>query len=256
MEYSHIDRLILGTHMKEVLQCFDMMEDEFSMETYCEVILARVEGRLPDAGLYCENQYMALPDFARYDNKEVFVDCGAYVGDTIEQFIKKRFGVFDRIIAFEPDKRNYMAAMKRVSRLKEEWGLDQDKIMIYPHGVSDRDRTSKVQGYDINKGLGSKLMELEETDTGEVCKTFAIDHFLKKPFTFLKADIESYEYKMLLGAEKSLMKYKPKLAICIYHNAVDLYSIPLLIKKIVPEYRIACRHHSYELYDTVLYAWV
>jgi len=51
---------------------------------------------------------------------------------------------------------------------------------------------------------------------------------------FTKADIESYEYQMLLGAAEAISARKPKLAICIYHNAVDFVQIPLLIKKTVP----------------------
>lgn len=255
VEHCHIDKFILSNHVEEVMQCFDMMEDERSRQTYCEIICARTEGRLPDENTFCENQYMALPEFVRYGDKEVFVDCGAYVGDTVEQFIERHFGIFGKIIAFESDKKNYTAATKRIGRLKEEWGLESDKITIYLYGVADRNNIGKVQSYDANKGLGSKIMESDEID-GDDCQIVAVDSFIKEPFTFLKADIESFEYKMLLGAQRSIAQFKPKLAVCIYHNAVDLYSIPLLIKKIMPEYKIACRHHSYELYDTVLYGWI
>lgn len=255
IEYCHIDRFILGNHTEEVMQCFEMMEDERSRETYCEIICARVEGRLPNEDTVCANQYMALPEFARYGEKEVFVDCGAYVGDTVEQFVVRHSGVFSKIIAFEPDRRNYRAAMKRIRRLEEEWGLESGKITIHPYGIADRSYACKVQNCDANKGLGSKIVESEEI-SGDDCEVVAIDDFMKEPFTFLKADIESFEYKMLLGAQKSIGEFKPKLAVCIYHNAVDLYSIPLMIKKIVPECKMACRHHSYELDDTVLYAWV
>ena len=61
---------------------------------------------------------------------------------------------------------------------------------------------------------------------------------------------------MLLGAKKSIKKYRPKLAICIYHNAVDFYEIPILIKEILPDYHLSIRHHSPTLCETVLYAWV
>ena len=255
VEYCHIDKFILGDHTEEVMQCFDMMEDERSRETYCEIISARVEGRFPDEDIVCADQYMALPEFMRYAEKEIFIDCGAYVGDTVEQFVEKHSGVFGKIIAFEPDKKNYEAATKRISRLEIEWGMENDKITIYPYGVADKNYTSKVQSCDANRGRGSKIMESDEI-SGDDCEIVAIDDFMTEPFTFLKADIESFEYKMLLGAQKSIREFRPKLAVCIYHNAVDLYSIPLLIKRIIPECKIACRHHSYELDDTVLYAWV
>lgn len=58
------------------------------------------------------------------------------------------------------------------------------------------------------------------------------------------------------GAENGLRKYRPLLAVCIYHNAVDFYSIPLLIKRILPEYKLAVRHHLDDLSETVVYAWI
>lgn len=89
-----------------------------------------------------------------------------------------------------------------------------------------------------------------------VCQAVALDSFLTEPYSFLKADIESYEYRMLLGAKNGIRKWKPKIAACIYHNAVDLYEIPLLIHEIEKNYQFAVRHHSRTLAETVLYCWI
>lgn len=72
--------------------------------------------------------------------------------------------------------------------------------------------------------------------------------------TFIKMDIEGSEQEALNGAEKVIQRDKPKLAICIYHSWEDLYEIPFLIKKMVPEYRLYIRHHSDTIFETVLYA--
>lgn len=106
---------------------------------------------------------------------------------------------------------------------------------------------------DSNYGFGSRFVESKERENR--CKLVALDDFLTERYSFLKADIEGYEYKMLLGAKKGIERYKPLLAVCIYHNPVDLYSIPKLIKQMVGEYKMAVRHHTYTLTDTVLYCW-
>lgn len=90
----------------------------------------------------------------------------------------------------------------------------------------------------------------------DVINMVTLDEVLHEKYTFLKADIESYEYNMLLGAERSIKMWKPNLAICIYHNAIDMITILPLIKKMVPDYKFAVRHHSVTFDETVLYAWL
>ena len=68
--------------------------------------------------------------------------------------------------------------------------------------------------------------------------------------------IESYEYQMLQGAEKTIKRYNPNLGICIYHNAFDMLQIPLLIHEMVPEYRMIVRQHNFHTSDTLVYAWI
>jgi hypothetical protein len=70
----------------------------------------------------------------------------------------------------------------------------------------------------------------------------------------IKMDIEGAEYRALLGAQNSIKKHKPRLAICLYHNIEDFIEIPELILKMVPEYKLFLRHHSKSCTDTILYA--
>ena len=68
-------------------------------------------------------------------------------------------------------------------------------------------------------------------------------------------DIEGAEYRALKGGVKLIEKYHPKLAICLYHRLNDFWELPLLINKLVPEYKIFVRHHvPINEYGTVMYA--
>lgn len=119
--------------------------------------------------------------------------------------------------------------------------------------VSDKSSISYIRRNEV-KGSVSSLVSVPYDKTEEV-RTVTLDEVLPEGFTFLKADIEGYEYKMLLGAGKTIAKCKPRLAICIYHSSTDIYSIPLLVKKLCPEYKLMVRHHSLNISDTLLYAW-
>ena len=62
-------------------------------------------------------------------------------------------------------------------------------------------RNSKFVRYSNNAGLGSKIIESDAGIEGKICRMVSLDGILDE-YNFLKADIESFEYRMLLGAEK------------------------------------------------------
>ena len=250
-----IDEVILKLQKSHVLNCYDSLDDVESKETYSHIIKCRMNGEYPQEQFISSEQYFQFQEFYQRDPNEIFIDCGAFVGDTIERYIWKKDGVFQKIIAFEPDKNNYQAMEKRIARLQEEWNTSPNAFEIYPYGLSDKSTSLKLARYSKNNGLGSKVVG-DMSSEGEYCKITSIDDFIKGRYTFLKADIESYEYKMLLGAQKSIAKWHPLLAICIYHNAADMYDIPLLIKSIEPKYKMKIRHYSNFLDETVLYAYM
>lgn len=253
--WMHIDEFVLKIHRNDVLSCYDLFIDEKSKSLYAELIRCRLFADYPTDNYVDKEQYFSFRNFGEYDPNEVFVDCGAYVGDSLENYIWRTDGTFKKIIAFEPDIENVKAINARLERLKKEWNLKDDKFEIYPYGISDKNSTSYIERYEINNGFGSKLKVNKTIDSVEIVSV-SIDEYIKEPIGFIKADIESYEYKLIIGAKKCIEKYQPKLAICIYHNVVDFYSIPLLIHEICPDYNFSIRHYTHVLSDTVLYAYI
>ena len=47
------------------------------------------------------------PEVITFAKNEVFLDLGAYIGDTVEAFAKHVNGEYQKIVALEPDKANY-----------------------------------------------------------------------------------------------------------------------------------------------------
>ena len=176
------------------------------------------------------------------------------MGDSFEQYLWKRCGVFKKAILIEPDKRNINAIEERIVRLKKEWNISDEKIQILPYGLSDIDSKYYLLKNDDLNGLSSKIINENKYDSEE-CIIVALDSVLENEKYFIKADIESYEYKMLQGAKNTIKKNKPMIAVCIYHNSVDFYSIPLLIHSICDDYKLSIRHYTPNLSETVLYAY-
>lgn len=257
LSYYHIDEVILKAHKDQVLSAYDLLNDEKSKHIYAELIKCHMQGIYPDSELVSDNdkQYFEWGKVCGERTLDSFIDCGAYVGDSIERYIWNLDGVFKKIIALEPDAGNYAAMEKRVERLKSEWNIQSSKIELFPYGVGNESMEMAFDSYDTNNGLGSKFVSESESD--ETCKIVALDDILPdEKYNFLKADIESFEYKMLEGANDYIQKYHPNIAVCIYHNVVDFYSIINMLHDKYPEYFFAVRHYTNVLSETVLYCWL
>lgn len=174
-------------------------------------------------------------------NSEVFLDGGAYDGDTIKMIIKESKNRFNSIYAFEPDNQNY----KKLSVFVKQ--LSDSRIKIYKLGLGDKKNTLHF----TNEGnLQSKVIKYGET----LIKIVPIDYFIDTHFTYIKLDIEGFEKKALIGAKRTIKRYKPKFVICAYHNLSDLWELPILIKSMQPNYKVYLRHYSDFLMDTICYA--
>ena len=82
-------RLLFSEHKGEIDQVMNILEDDFSRETLKKVIMLRETGDLS-----CLQGYIVYPQYFQLDifrpvENEVFVDGGAYTGDTIDDFVHK-----------------------------------------------------------------------------------------------------------------------------------------------------------------------
>lgn len=193
--------------------------------------------------IHSENQYFC-ENIINLSENEVFVDGGAYIGDTIEQFLQNCNYRFNKIISFELNKNNYEKLNKNINNFNYRI---KKKIVALNKGLSNK----KMNISYNDKEEGSYISE-DGVIKGE---TTTIDSELKNEMiSFIKMDIEGSELEALHGAKNIIKKCKPKLAICIYHKPQDLWEIPFYIKEILPEYKIFIRHHTDLLNETVCYA--
>lgn len=251
------DEYVFTRHADEILRVFDWLEDDLSKDTYVDILFARMHLQEQRQELVRRNQYFGVPEFTVRNENEVYVDCGAYVGDTIEQYLMEKEGVFGEIYAFEPDRRNFAAMEARVERIEREWAIAPNRIHLERMGVGARSENLSISNSsEDTASLSARFTNGDGLETDDMVPVVALDeYFGDRRVGFLKADIESFEYPMLLGAGKLIRRDVPKIAICIYHNPSDMYRIAWELKRLVPEYRLAIRQHYGVITDTVLYAW-
>lgn len=221
-----------------------MLDSEKSRQIYRAIIRYRCTERYEDLPSNSFHTQYFGNDFFKYQDNEVFIDCGAFTGDTISIFkrLMRRKRIKDyTIIGFEPDSKN-------IVKLKD----NHADVIVMPYGVWKEDATLCFN----SEGSRTTVVENNEIAVSRV-PVVAIDNVKEcKNATFIKMDIEGSEYEALLGAEQTIMRNKPKLAICIYHSNEDMVRLQELIHNMVPDYKFAVRHHTNAMSETVLYCYL
>ena len=173
---------------------------------------------------------------------EVFVDAGCYNCDTSLQFRDWCHDNYERIYAFEPDPSNYLNCKEIIIDSKIE------KIELLNAGVWCK---KDFLHFNSEGSTASSLLE----DGANNVDVVSLDDVLDgHRVTFIKMDVEGAELQALKGARNSIITYRPRLAICIYHKPADILEIPLYLQSLVSDYKFYIRHYSNHEIETVLYA--
>jgi FkbM family methyltransferase len=234
--------------------------DPKSVKTFNAVLTAMLTGTTDSCRSVMEkDMYFGLPEFAgNFD--ETFVDAGAFVGDTVERFIWENLGTFRHIYAFEPGYKQFVAMQKRLNRLVQEWAFSPDNVTLVKAGLSSssgRMNCTFVDDAPLRHGLDGFNNQINSADERYSSTVCALDNYLDgKPVSFIKADVEGMEMALLKGSQKTIRRYKPKMALCVYHYPSDLYEIAEYVRNLVPEYQFRLRQHAPIFGDFVLYCHV
>ena len=163
------------------------------------------------------------------ESGDIVIDAGSWIGDFAAYASVKGAHVY----AFEPEE-------KMFSYLQQTAGLNGN-ITPVKKGLSDKsgkaelfsDDSSRASSMMNENAVHKALSEIEIT---------TIDDFVRENnlprVDFIKSDIEGFERRMLAGAQETLARFAPKLALCTYHLPDDPQVMAELILKANPKYNI------------------
>jgi len=130
-----------------------------------------------------------------------------------------------------------------------------DNAKIVGLGVSNATQGQEVQP-DLSNTAINPSLALQGQGAG--LPTITIDDYVRQEnltsVDFIKMDIEGAELSALHGAVETMRKFKPKLAISIYHLHEDYVTIPQFLKGECPFYDFHLDHYTIFDQETVLYA--
>lgn len=229
----------------QVRETFSLWEDKASRQEYLGQIAWRttLDSALLPAHSPVGDTYFP-PEIFALDAEEVFVDCGAFDGDSIRAFLHRSGDAFRGAVGLEPDPITRERFESWRKSLPEARG---SKIQLLPYATGEKNETLTFDSTGTAaSAIGSGQIQVE-------CRKLD-DTVAKFEPTFIKMDIEGAEPSAVRGAANILRTRQPILAVCLYHAQEHLWEIPLLIQKLNPDYELFLRRSSDECWEIVCYA--
>jgi FkbM family methyltransferase len=248
MGMDHFDPAPLLDAWDHLESLDSLLADTFSRQTLRAVLRYRLTRRTSciRPATYREYQHPLV----RAESGQDVLDAGGFDGDTAALFLQTMGDAPDagHVHVFEPSPENARRLRDRIDR--ESW---HHRVLPIEAGVGESDGHL---GFLENHAspVGSRIALHAPTRV----KILSIDSYCRRTNLIpglIKMDIEGFEQQALKGAALTLRTHTPKLQICLYHRASDLWEIPALIKSLHPGYRFYLGHHApHHWSDLVLYA--
>ncbi len=223
-------------HRAEIEKAYSFLSDDLSRKTFRDIIFFKLTGELKYL-LSTEIEQGEIFNTLEIKNADIFIDLGAYNGDTAMEFLALNKN-YKKIFAIEPDAKNYrkltanLEPFKNIQAINAAVGQEKGRVNFKMAG--GRNSLISKEGIEIDQ--------------------ISVDSLETSGSIYIKYDVEGNEISAIKGSFDTLRNEKPILNIAAYHKNSDIFSIPILVKTINPDYNVYMRHHPYiPAWDTNFY---
>ncbi len=215
----------VSEHFNELKSVYNLLADEQSKKVFENTLLYKITGEVSYLKLMETEPCEVYENLLCPSGNEHYVDLGAYDGDTIREFLHYARGA-GKITALEPDSRNFRKLLEKTEGVcainAGAWSEDTEMEFSTRGGRNSR----------VGKGKTIEMRSLDSVLCGERAD-------------IIKFDVEGAEREALYGSRNTIKNHKPKLFCAVYHRNEDVFSLPILIKELNPDYKIYLRHYPY-----------
>lgn len=168
------------------------------------------------------------------------IDAGGCFGDTAVNFARS-VGQLGVVHTFEPLDTHLQVLHHNVTQNHCE------NIRIHAFGLGNVNRRGETSSGPIDPGhIPDVTVALRSLDS-------LVEEGIVERVDFIKVDVEGNELSVLQGAQMSILRFMPRMAISVYHNFDDYLNIPDYINYNFPGYRFFLDNHTISDAETVLY---
>ena len=222
---------------EKIKKAYELFADKKSKKCFENIILYKLTGKI--GYLLCENESdeEIYANILNTTNYKIAADLGAYNGDSTV-FISANSTNLEKIIAIEPDRKNYAKILRNTENIK---------VVVEAHNLcawSERtalsfdrggNRNSSVSGIGHTPSIGDTKKEIVTGD--------ALDNIAgSNKIDFIKIDVEGAEAEAIKGCNKIMSRYAPEMHISAYHRNGDIFELTILINSLLPDHKLYLRH--------------
>ena len=227
---EYFDKIEFLSRFSQVQKIYDLLADTQSKQVFINVLSYKITGDISYLKQVFSDTKEAYLNILKLDKDEIYVDLGAFNGDTVVEFLHYTANCYSKIYALEPDRKNFRKCIKNLIAL--------DELELYNAAAWYRD---EIKSFDGNSGRQGKI-----ADNGKLTQCRSVDSVLNnKPCTYIKYDVEGADRAAILGSRRAIEKYSPKICTALYHRAYDLIDLPLFLHELEPEYKMYMRQYPY-----------
>ena len=107
IENEICDSAFIERNIEKIEKAYSLMADEASKKAFSGYYDFIFSGELKHLKEITTDENEVYENIIHFSSDEVFVDIGAYRGDTVDSFVKRVNGKYSKIVAAEPDKKTY-----------------------------------------------------------------------------------------------------------------------------------------------------
>lgn len=243
--YESADPQFIHDHLEEYYDTYMLLEDDVSRESMVAYLNCKMNDEIGYI-LDCvkKEQNFFNNDIFKVSSQEVYVDVGAYDGDTLGLFLEECGGEYRKIYALEPENDNFSKLQKYVAENKlqnvvlEQQGTWKEKTTLF-FDAKQQQRSA----IDVDRKEGTTI------------HVDALDNILQREnVTLIKINFPDGAYETLQGSKDILERCAPKLAVIVGNDEKAMIRLPQLVKRQRPDYHIYFRFSTCMPYRLYMYA--
>jgi len=165
---------------------------------------------------------------------DIVLDAGANVGVFTRTALAAGAA---KVIAIEPAPENLECLRRNFAA-----EIADGRVVIYPKGIWDKEDVLRLSIDPASSARDSFVRPIENAQFIEAPLT-TVDNLVAElglpKVDFIKMDIEGAEQKAVMGAKNTIAKFRPRMALCIYHVQGDEKMVPELVHNIFADYKVS-----------------